>query len=84
MDVAPDSAENVPEPHKKQFVIEIEAKSCEYVPVRPKKYMSITHKNTLEFYIVIFQKHWFILNLRTHTVMAKNSHIYTSQSMKLA
>ena len=46
--------------------------------------MSITHKNTLEFYIVIFQKHWFILNLRTHTVMAKNSHIYTSQSMKLA
>jgi len=46
MDVAPDSAENVPEPHKKQFVIEIEAKSCEYVPIRPKKYICQLHIKT--------------------------------------
>ena len=37
MDVAPDSAENVPEPHTRQLVFEMAASWSEYVPTRPKK-----------------------------------------------
>ena len=37
MDVAPDSAENEPERHERQLVLEIAARSCEYVPTRPTK-----------------------------------------------
>ena len=34
MDVAPNLAENEPEAHKRQLVLEMAAVSCEYVPTR--------------------------------------------------
>ena len=37
MDVAPDSGENVPEPHERQLMFETAASSFEYDPTRPKK-----------------------------------------------
>jgi len=49
MDIAPGSAENVPEPHDRHLVLDMAASSCEYVPTRPKKYMLIIHEDITEF-----------------------------------
>jgi hypothetical protein len=48
MDIAPGSAENVPEPHDRHLVLDMAASSCEYVPTRPKKYMLIIHEDIIE------------------------------------